>query len=410
MPIEQNVSPQLPARPRTVEQTFRVWDGPLILLGLILAAGLAIPLTERGWIPQSLTWQLMLTALAEGVVIGIIVWLAQRRKISLKNLLLPPSTRWYVEVFWGLGLAVFLLVAMLLLWFFRIPVTDPLEGLVGQAPLSVRIAFLVLAAVMAPLSEELLYRGVLQSSLVPRLGLLAACLIQAGFFGLMHQRGWVVILSVFLGGIAYGVLVLWRGCLLPSIVTHASLNGLIATWLLALFWLNAHVPAETKSEAQQNPSWWEEPPLLPIPQTDTAAAQHEVALWYFGSRGLQLRKDQIKAFDQVLRRFPENREFGVRSLEGIQEVYLRYLDDPRRAIVAGKQLLKEYPDQQASKARAVLRIAEAYLNLKQPENARPWVERAEAEYPDVREIQDWQLRLKVVLENQDKVKPETQED
>ena len=354
----------------------------------MLAAGVAIPLTERGWIPQTLTWQLMLTALAEGVIIAIIVWLAQRRRISLKNLLLPPSTRWNVEVFWGLGLAAFLLFVMGILWLFRIPVTDPLEGLVGQAPLSVRIVFLFLAAVMAPLSEELLYRGVLQSSLVPRLGLLAACLIQAAIFGLMHQRGWVVILSVFLGGIAYGGLVLWRGCLLSSIVTHASLNGLIATWLLALFWLNAHVPAETMTEAQQNPAWWEEPPLLPIRQADTAAAQHEVALWYFGSRGLQLRKDQIKAFDLVRKRFPENKVFGARSLEGIQEVYLRYLDDPRRAVTVGQQLLEEYPQQRVARARAVLRIAEAYLDLEESENARHWIERAEVEYDDIPEIQD----------------------
>ncbi len=395
-PLPNEISNK-PTRPVAPENTFRLYDGPIIVLGLVLGAGLAIPLVKSGWIPQTLTWQLILTATAEAMVIGVIVWLARRRNVSLTNLVLGRSTGWPLEVCWGLGLAVILIAALICLWFMRVPVSDPLEQVVGQSSLSVRIAFLFLAAVMAPFSEELLYRGVLQSSLVPRVGLVLACLVQAVVFGLMHQRGLTVILAVFVGGAAYGALALWRGCLLSSIVTHASLNGLIAGWVLALFWLNAHTPAATLAEAQQNPSWWDETPVLNIPYKDSAAEQHDVALRYFGSRGLQLRKVQIKAFELVPERFPENADYCARSLEGIQEVYLTYLKDPWRSIVVGKQLLTEYPKQRESNARAVLQIAKANLNLEQWDEARSWLDQAESEYGDVPGILERIERMRTTL-------------
>lgn len=393
-------SPNIPARPTTVEGTFRVYDAPIILLGLLLAAGLALPLTRNGLIPQTLSWMLMMTAVAEGLVIGGIFWLARRRQVSLRNLVLGASSRWPIEVFWGLVLALVLFTIMIILWLLQVPVSDPLEQVVGHAPLAVKLVFLVLAVVLAPISEELLYRGVLQSSLVPRIGLVMACLVQAALFGLMHQRGWVVILAVFGGGLAYGALVLWRGCLLPSIVVHASLNGLIAGWLLALFWINAHLPAATMIEAQQKPLWWDEPPMLTIPQKETAQEQHEVALRRFGSLGLQLRKDQIKAFNTVRHQFPKNTEYGARSLVGIQEVYLRYLSDPRRAIVTGEQLLEEYSDQRSSQAEAMFRIAEAYLKLNQFDKAHQWIERVETEYGDIKGIQNRVVAFRDALESQ----------
>ena len=80
-------------------------------------------------------------------------------------------------------------------------------------------------------------------------------------------------------------------------------------------------------------------------------------------------------------------------MEGIQEVYLRYLHDPRRAIIVGQQLLEEYPQQRASQARAVLRIIEACVHIEQLKEARHWMELAESEYGDVPSLQDQLGRL-----------------
>jgi membrane protease YdiL (CAAX protease family) len=397
--LPQPNAPQ-PVRPRTVEETFRVRDS-FIIISVLLAAGGLMPLLVRGGvIPEELHLQVGLAAVAQVLVIILVLWLARRRGISVRNLVLGNQSRWAVEVLWGLGLALLLFAMLTVCWLLRVPVGDPLDRIIGQAPLSVRLEFFILAAILAPLGEELLFRGVLQASLVPRAGLMLACLLQAALFGLMHLRGWAVMLAVFIGGLAYGALALWRGSLLPGIVTHASFNGLAAGWLLALFWLNAHTPASTMAEAQQKPAWWDDPPLLTILREETPQEQFEAALWRFGSFGLQLRKDQIKAFDAVRERFPEDDPFGARSLLGIQEIYLRHLDDPRRAIITGQKVLTEYRDQKETQAEAVLRIAEAYFRLKQADKAREWIERAESEYGDVPEIQNRLTSLRESWESQ----------
>jgi membrane protease YdiL (CAAX protease family) len=399
MQTESLPPPNAPARPRTVEETFRVRDGLIIILVLLAAGGL-MPLLVRGGFPEELQGQMGLAAVAQVLVILLVLWLARRRRISLRKLVLGNQSRWPVEVLWGLALTLLLFAVLAVCWMLRVPVGDPLDQIIGQATLIVRLEFFVLAAVLAPLGEELFFRGVLQASLVPRVGLILACVFQAAVFGLMHPRGWVVMLAVFMGGLAYGSLALWRGCLLPGIVAHASFNGLAAGWLLALFWLNAHTPAATMAEAQQKPAWWDDPPLLAIPEEATAEEQHKAALWRFGSFGLQLRKDQIKAFDAVRKRFPEEDQFGAKSLVGIQEVYLRYLDDPRRAILTDQQVLTGYPNQKEMQAQAVLRIAEAYLKLKQPDEAGEWIERAESNYDDVPAIQDRLAPLREAWESQ----------
>jgi membrane protease YdiL (CAAX protease family) len=402
MPTE---SPQIPdaaraACPRATENTFRVRDGLIVILVLVAAGGLVTLLARGGFIPRGLSWQVATTAIAQALVIAVVLGLARRRRVSLRSLVLRDGSRWPVEVLWGLSLAFLFLTGMAVAWLLGMPLVDPLEQVIGNAPLAVRLEFLVLAAVLAPISEELLYRGVVQSSLAPRFGLVLACILQAALFGLMHPRGWVLMLAVFVGGLAYGALALWRGCLLPSIVAHAGANGVIAGWLLALFWLNAHTPASTMAEAQQEPAWRSQPPLLAIPHKETAQEQYEAALRRFGSFGLQLRKDQIKAFETVRERFPKDDEFGAWSMLGVQEVYLRYLDDPRRAIIVGERLLAEYPHQHKAQAQAVLRIVEAHLRLPQFDEARQWLERAEIEYGEAEGIESRAAALRNILEAQ----------
>jgi hypothetical protein len=232
------------------------------------------------------------------------------------------------------------------------------------------------------LAEELLFRGVLQASLAARLGAVLACFTQAALFGLMHSRGAATMITVFVGGLGFGALALWRRCLLSPIIAHAAFNAVAASWLVALVWLNAHTPAENFSEAAREPDWWHQASWMPIAEKATAREQHAWALQIYGSPGLRLRRTQVQAFTKVRQRFPRDEEYAALSLLGIQEIYLRFLNDPRRAIVAGRKLLTEYPRLHDARAKAMLSMIEAYVQLEEYADAANWIERAEAEYGD----------------------------
>lgn len=359
---------------------FRVRDGLLLVAGLFIGQLLLGRAMSEGMLRASTALLVALTACVQVLVVAALIVLAYHRRVSLRDLLLGKHS-WRMETAWGLAVALVFWGLAIALWLAEAaPIGDSLGQTMEQTSLAVRLAFFAAAVGLAPLSEELLYRGTLQTSLAVRVGVVPACLLQAAFFALMHPRGPQVMAIIFVGGVGYGMLALWRGCLLPGIVAHATFNAVAVGWLFTLVWFNAHQSAGTMAEAAQDPAWWNEPPQMPIPDHSTAREQYEAALWVYGSQGLQLRKVQVQAFAKVLRRFPGDPHYRALSLLGIQEVYLRYLNDPRRAIVTGHRLLAETPDQREILARGVLSMVHAYLELDQTEQARHWLERATADY------------------------------
>jgi membrane protease YdiL (CAAX protease family) len=83
--------------------------------------------------------------------------------------------------------------------------------------------------VLAPIVEELLFRGLLYRYLRGRVGVVAAVVISALVFAVLH----VVIPPLFVMGIVLAVLAERTGSLWPGIVLHATNNGLVvlALWL-----------------------------------------------------------------------------------------------------------------------------------------------------------------------------------
>jgi membrane protease YdiL (CAAX protease family) len=252
-----------------------------------------------------------------------------------------------------------------------IPISDQLSLMFGQTRLGTRLAFAALVVLLAPIAEELLYRGVIQGSVRARSNVVLACLVQAALFAVMHQKSLAFMLTILAGGAAFGALALWRGSLQAPIVAHAAYNAVVAGWLVALFWLNAHVPAANMEEAKSRPDWWLAAPERATPGKNSAAEEYELAVWRFGSPGLQLWKVEAQALDDVRQRFPEDRYYAARSLAGVQEIYLRYLNDPRRAIAAGQELMRSYPDQRDLCERAMVSNARALLTSRHAKSLSP---------------------------------------
>jgi membrane protease YdiL (CAAX protease family) len=83
-----------------------------------------------------------------------------------------------------------------------------------------------LLVVLAPLSEELLFRGFLYGGLAQsRIGPVGAILVTSGIWTVIHvQYTWLIMTQVFIYGVVFGV-VRWRsGSLWPPMITHGLVN------------------------------------------------------------------------------------------------------------------------------------------------------------------------------------------
>ena len=139
----------------------------------------------------------------------------------------------------GIGVAVQLVAVPLLYWpIFRIfgdlDVEEPARQLADQAVTGLDVTLLlVMTVVMAPVTEEVFFRGLLQGALRDRFGTGWAVFISSAAFAITHVQG-VQFPALLLVGVVQGILVVRTGRLGPAIWSHASFN---AVTVVALVWL-----------------------------------------------------------------------------------------------------------------------------------------------------------------------------
>ncbi|MGA3046460.1 MAG: exosortase E/protease, VPEID-CTERM system [Terracidiphilus sp.] len=100
------------------------------------------------------------------------------------------------------------------------------------------IAFRVAAAaVTVPIAEELAFRGYLARRVMNRefdtvpfsnLTILSIC-VSSVLFGALHGHDWIV---GILAGLAYAMVLKWRGRIGDAVIAHATSNLLLAAWVL----------------------------------------------------------------------------------------------------------------------------------------------------------------------------------
>ena len=363
--------------------SFKIRDGLGVLGCLVIGAVIIVLGSRAGLFSLTPASSLFLGAAGQLVTTFAIVWLARRRGVRIHDLIIGKNAWWREAVLGVLGAIVLWAIAIGLWLAGLIPISDRLSVLILETSLPVRLAFFAMAVVLAPIAEELLYRGALQGSIRARFNIYCACLVQAALFALMHQKSLAVMLTIFVGGLAYGMIAYWRDSLFVSMVTHATFNAVGAGWLVLLFWLNAHNPAATMTEAQSPPTWLSKAPAIVTPERPAAGQQFELVVQRFGSQGLQLWKAEIHGLEEVRRRFPDDNHYAALSMVAIQEIYLLYLSDPRRAVIAGQELIDRYPRQRELCARATVFNARACHSFGDVKQAREWMQKAEDNYADI---------------------------
>lgn len=224
----------------------------------------------------------------------------------------------------------------------------------------------VLLFTLGPFAEELFFRGFLYNALRRRTVPLAAVLLQALAFALMHYGttygNLVQVGLVFLMGLVLAGVYEWRKTLWAPILLHGLYNFLTLGPVIALLILNHHAPAKTWFEASQPPTWLGRE-SLPIEKQGSGEAQRLYAINEWGSRGLHLWKQEVRAMEAVCEWFPEDRAACAQARGGIALIFCDYLRDSMRAVVHSDLVLSTYPDQPEACASALLTQARAYFML-----------------------------------------------
>jgi membrane protease YdiL (CAAX protease family) len=95
-------------------------------------------------------------------------------------------------------------------------------GKYSAGALAIRIVGIL---VLAPLGEELLFRGVIFKLLATKSTALAILITAALFAGSHFQYSWLGMVLVFMDGLYYGLARAWSGSTLLTIAMHCAGNG-----------------------------------------------------------------------------------------------------------------------------------------------------------------------------------------
>jgi membrane protease YdiL (CAAX protease family) len=191
-------------------------SGEMALLAVALVAGrsLGVPL---GWARNAIAP----SCVPRGILAGLALWIGSLGVVGLQQLVWPPPPG-YLPAFLELHRA--------------LRPAGPLDALASLA-----------AVALAPaLCEEMLFRGVALTALVPLLRPGGAALASALLFGLIHVDAVGGELSLYRAPFAFAVglglaaLRLRSGSIVPPILAHAALNT--CTWVLTLVALLALGP------------------------------------------------------------------------------------------------------------------------------------------------------------------------
>lgn len=122
---------------------------------------------------------------------------------------------------------------------------------IHESPLWMSILLLV---IVAPVTEELLFRGVILRGLAMRVGSGVAVLVSALLFALVHLNPWQF-LTAFPLGLLLGWWYLRTGSLTPCILGHALLNGLFVVVSRVDLGVPGMIPPDDMTSTSLQP-WW----------------------------------------------------------------------------------------------------------------------------------------------------------
>lgn len=111
--------------------------------------------------------------------------------------------------------------------------SHPLNHLTG-VPVPILVLLAVLAAVWAPVVEELFFRGAFYAAWRQRWGRWISGLATGVIFAAVHPQGWTAIPALGAVGLVLALLREWRGTIIAPITAHALNNGTLFLMMLVI--------------------------------------------------------------------------------------------------------------------------------------------------------------------------------
>ncbi len=185
--------------------------------------------------------------LALALGLPAIIW--KKKRIDAKTLGVSKAVSWTDIGLGILGFLPYVIVSAAIVWF-GTDIARVIDPEVGQdipfqnlsSQVEFFVAFLTLV-IMAPLAEELLFRGYFLGRLSARISKWLAVVVTAVIFGLMHLLGgdesglvlqWGAAADTFAVGLILGSLRLVTGSIWAGVILHALKNGIAFYFLFIL--------------------------------------------------------------------------------------------------------------------------------------------------------------------------------
>ncbi len=221
----------------------------LLVLALGVAAAVVAGLALGPELTPFLVFAVILPAQYLGHIIGI-AWVLRQRKLTLIDLgfTITGSDPAYLLLGMLLQFALAILV-LPLVELVGLPIVESPQEIqsliVGDLTTAARVALMLSTALLAPVVEELMFRGMLLQTTLARWGRRPAVLITSIAFAALHlvtldpsqflAAAVITLPRFFIMGLVVARLTLRKGRLGPAIFTHAGFNliGVIALFITA---------------------------------------------------------------------------------------------------------------------------------------------------------------------------------
>ena len=221
--------------------SLKLSDAVIGAVGIVLAFGLVYLVGYLFRYSLNQTVWLFFSRLPIICMILFPLWLSRRRRVSLVHR--PRIRSILVEAAIAVPVALILIVIEMLLrpggdpetrrrwhWFI---ISGDFRSLLIVIPFTVLIG---------PVAEELFYRAFLYNSLRSRLPVFLAAAAQAALFSIVHLRGLNGSVILFIHGLCFLGVYLWRKTLLTPVFVHVFGNLIFVVWLTVAMVSYPHTP------------------------------------------------------------------------------------------------------------------------------------------------------------------------
>lgn len=209
-----------------------IGGGVLIALSFVFFVGM-VSSTAMMTMENAMDYLSLISGVAQLLYLLVVIAVLKLRKANLKDrcgIVRVPCKEYVIPAIAAISFSLFSNIAQSI-----VPIPEALvSGMSDDMGNSV-IAFVIAIFVIAPVAEEITFRGLIMTKLRKVFSAPIAILVSALLFGLIHfmAGGVVTVIHAFLGGLIFALVYEKTQSILPAIVAHffANIGGVLVSTL-----------------------------------------------------------------------------------------------------------------------------------------------------------------------------------